>query len=90
MRTMIDASEDTAGEMMAMEADTPATLTTTLYDLIAAVQDVVDPHNDALVVATVQHMLCAGRATWGRDVMAFGNRPPHPLRGRRMRMAVSV
>jgi hypothetical protein len=73
-----------------MEADTPATLTTTLYDLIAAVQDVVDPHNDALIVATVQHMLRAGRATWGSDVVAYGNRHPHPLRGRRMRIAVSA
>lgn len=89
MRTVIDASEDTAGEMAVMEADTPATLTTTLYDLIAAVQDVVDPNNDALVVATVQHMLRAGRATWGSDV-AGGNRRLHPLRGRRMPLAVSA
>lgn len=81
MHTVIDASEDTAGEMV-MEANTPATLTTTLYDLIAAVQDVVDPHNDTLVVATVQHMLRAGRATWGSDVVACGNRRPHPLHGK--------
>jgi hypothetical protein len=90
MRTVIDASEDTAEEMMATEAVPPATLTTTLYDLIAAVQDVAGSHNDALVVATVQHMLRAGRATWGSDVVACGNRPPHPLRGRRRPLAVSA
>ena len=41
----------------------PATITTTLYDLIAALQDVVQPDEDALVVATMVHLLCTGRIT---------------------------
>ena len=39
---------------------TSATVTTTLYDLIATIQDIVGPGNDRLVVATVVHMLSAG------------------------------
>jgi len=39
---------------------TSVTVTTTLYDLIATIQDVVGPGNDRLVVATVVHMLSAG------------------------------
>ena len=42
----------------------PAPITTTLYDLIAALQDVVPPGEDALVVATMVHLLCTGRITW--------------------------
>src|SRR5262245_25550340 len=41
----------------------PATITTTLYDLIAALQDVVQPGEDALVVATMVHLLCTERIT---------------------------
>ena len=40
------------------------TITTTLYDLIAALQDVVQPGEDALVVATMAHLLRTGRMTW--------------------------
>src|SRR5262252_436370 len=41
----------------------PATITTTLYGLIEALQDVVQPGEDALVVATMVHLLCTGRIT---------------------------
>jgi hypothetical protein len=41
----------------------PATITTTLYDLIAALQDVVHPGEDTLVVATMVHLLSTGRMT---------------------------
>ena len=37
-----------------------ATTTTTLYDLIATMQDVGGPDNDGLVVATVRDMLSVG------------------------------
>ena len=57
--TTIIAPVETAGIAHAARA-TPATVTTTLYDLIAAIQDVVGPGNDRLVVATVVHMLSAG------------------------------
>ena len=43
---------------------TPACTTTTLYELIAALQDVVGPDNDALVVATVVRLLRSGQLTF--------------------------
>ena len=47
-----------------MEADAPTCLTTTLYDLMAALHDVVAPHEDALVVALVALWLRTGRITF--------------------------
>ncbi len=43
------------------------TVTTNLYSLVEAVQNEVGPENDALIVATVMHLLRAGHATyrWG-------------------------
>jgi hypothetical protein len=41
----------------------PSRLTTTLYALIAAIQDVVDPEDDALVVVTVVHLLRSRRVS---------------------------
>ena len=49
----------------------PATITTTLYDLIAALQDVVHPGEDALVVATMVHLLCTGRITLRSGIEAL-------------------
>jgi hypothetical protein len=40
------------------------TVTTTLYELIEAVQNKIGPENDELVVATVMSLLHAGRATF--------------------------
>ncbi len=45
-----------------------STVTTTLYDLIAAVQDSVNPDEEELVVPTVVHMLLVGRATSSGDM----------------------
>jgi hypothetical protein len=42
----------------------PTSVVTTLYDLIAAIQDVVDPDDDALVVATLRYILETRAATW--------------------------
>jgi hypothetical protein len=39
-------------------------LTTTLYELLTALHEVVGPEEDALVVATVRYLLQAGRLTW--------------------------
>jgi len=58
MTTSIDPVE--TGVMASAALATSATVTTTLYDLIATIQDVVGPGNDRLVVATVVHMLAAG------------------------------
>jgi hypothetical protein len=41
----------------------PSCIITTLYELIAVLQDVVGPDNDPLVVATVVHLLRSGRLT---------------------------
>lgn len=40
------------------------TLTTTLYDFIAAVQDAIEPGEEALVVPIVTRVLRAAGATW--------------------------
>ncbi len=58
MTTSIDPVE--TGVIAPAALATSATVTTTLYDLIATIQDVVGPGNDHLVVATVVHMLAAG------------------------------
>ena len=66
MATIIDSCEEQAGgcvETAVIAYAAPATLAranTTLYDLIAAIQDTVGPGDDARVVATVVHMLSAG------------------------------
>jgi hypothetical protein len=53
---------------MGMQGEAPPScLTTTLYDLIAAIQDGLSPDDDALVVATVVHLLRSGRLTWYRQ-----------------------
>lgn len=70
MHTVVDPSE---AESVATVVETPATITTTLYDLIAAVQAAVGPDDDALVVAAVLHMLRSGRATWRGDIVADVN-----------------
>lgn len=41
-----------------------APLTMTLYDLVAAVQDILGPERDDQVVATVSAVLRAGHVTW--------------------------
>lgn len=48
------------------------TVTTSLYDLVEAVQNEVGPNNDELIVATVMHLLRDGYATTRRRV-----RMPH-------------
>ena len=46
------------------------TVTTNLYELVEAIQDQVGPEEDGLVVATVMHLLRAGRATFLYDMGA--------------------
>jgi hypothetical protein len=40
----------------------PASITTTLYDLVAALNAEVNPEDDALVAAAVVHIINANRA----------------------------
>jgi hypothetical protein len=63
MATMMDQSEVTAVGRTRPRATRPSPLPLTLYDLITAIQDVVGPADDGLVVATVRHLLGAGRLT---------------------------
>ena len=44
----------------------PARITTTLYELIEAIQEVVDPQDDALVVATMVHLLTSWKCSIGQ------------------------
>jgi hypothetical protein len=48
-------------------------LTTTLYDVSAAIQAVLSPDDRALVVATVVDRLRCGRLTWlGKSIEPLG------------------
>jgi hypothetical protein len=69
-------NEDKTCASAVLEQPALTTLTTTLYDLVAAVQDSVGPERDDLVVATVVSLLRAGYVTWGRARTA----PPLLLR----------
>ena len=64
MATVMERGEEAPVTTAGLEVATPARLTTTLYDLIAAIQDGLSPDDDALVVATVVHLLRSGRLTW--------------------------
>jgi hypothetical protein len=55
---------------------TPSRCTTTLYDLIAALQATVGPDDDALVVATVAHLLRSGHLTVIETAGTWGRRTP--------------
>jgi hypothetical protein len=74
MHTVIDPCED--GGVVTVEPSVrkdaaPATITTTLYGLIAALHEVVDPGEEALVVATVVSMMRAGRLIWRNSTVAL-------------------
>ena len=47
-----------------MFTSVPATGTTTLYDVISALQDIAGPEGDDLVVATMMSLIHSGRLTW--------------------------
>jgi alpha-ketoglutarate-dependent taurine dioxygenase len=57
------------------QKDKPSRLTTTLYDLFAALQDVTEPDEEPLVIALVTHWLRKGRIT----LSAATNRCPTSL-----------
>jgi hypothetical protein len=63
MSTGMEAGEVATVATGMQRAVTPSRLTTTLYDLMAALQDVVGLEDDALVVATMVHLLQSGRLT---------------------------
>lgn len=55
-------------------------LSITLADLITAIQDVVGPEDDGLVVATVRHLLRSGRLS-GRGTGTRRDPPPRRATG---------
>lgn len=63
MQTVLCPGIVESGATAVHAAATPAHRTTTLYDLIAALQEVVGADN-TLVVATVVHLLRSGRLSW--------------------------
>ena len=64
MAPMTHHSASAHGETGMHEAATLSCRSTTLYDVIAAIQDRLSPDDDALVVGTVVHLLRSGRLTW--------------------------
>ena len=60
-------------EITLKQKDTSSSIVTTLYDLIATIQDVVDPDDNALVVATLRSMLSAGDTTWRANIMSYAD-----------------
>jgi len=73
MPSLVDPTERASVETAVLEDGAPTSITTTLYDLLAAIQDAVGPDDDALAVATVWHVLQAGRVTWRGDVVTCVN-----------------
>jgi hypothetical protein len=53
--------EGAASEVMGKEI--PECIVTTLFDVVAVLQDLLDPDNDRLVVATVVYLLSSGLLT---------------------------
>jgi len=66
MQTVLSPSKVDRGGTEGHEEARPSHYTTTLYALVAAIQDVVGPEDDAQVVATLVHLLRSGRLTWVR------------------------
>ena len=64
MAPMMNGSTKAYGGTGMQKAGTPAYLITTLYDVIAAIQDGLSPDDDTLVVATVVDLLRSGRLAW--------------------------
>lgn len=69
MLTMTAHSETQTPSPVVSERAASTKRTTTLYDLIAAVQDMVSPdQDDAIVVATVAALLRTGAVTWSEPL----------------------
>jgi hypothetical protein len=62
----------------------PSSRPLTLYDLITAIQDVVGPGEDGLVVAIVRHLLRSGRLTGPGPESGGAHRSPKRRGGRKV------
>jgi hypothetical protein len=63
MNAVVTPQQGQVLEAGQMTAEAPARLATTLYDVIAALQSVVGPDEDGLVVAITADWLRRGRIT---------------------------
>ena len=62
MNAVVNSAEELAAESAStMEVSRSSCITTTLYDLIDALQATVEPDDDGHVVETVTHWLRSGR-----------------------------
>jgi hypothetical protein len=65
MHTVVDPFKvQKVGTDVAVEATMPLRITTTLFDLMAAMHAVVGPDEDVLIVATMVYLLRSGRITF--------------------------
>jgi len=67
MGTVMEAVEGEGMASPGRKEETSSCITTTLEELLAALQDMMGPENDAQVVATVTHLLRSGRLTFPRQ-----------------------
>ena len=70
---------------LGMPGEATSCLTTTLYDVIATIQDGLRPDDDVQVVASVVHLLRSGRLTWAREASVHLDQT-QPMRGRPARV----
>lgn len=66
MQTVPDLSQISTIDMRVAGKAAPAKHRTTLYDLIEALQNIMPPEADAMVTATVVHLLRSGQITFLR------------------------
>ena len=76
MQIALSPSKVESGGTEEHKEATPSRYTTTLYALLAAIQDVAGPEDDAQVVATIVHLLRSGQLTW----LGQTSVPPDPSR----------
>ena len=84
MATVMDRGEMTTIGRGRPGAARPSRRPITLYDLITAIQDVVGPEDDRLVVATMRHLLQSGRLTWlgeGRQECVWASHRERGMQG---------
>lgn len=73
MLTLTDPIETASVKPSGRQAAAAPSMTTTLYDLIGAIQAASDSDDDAVVVATLLHVLRSRRARWHGNAVDDGN-----------------
>ena len=86
MQTVLISDKGGRGETEGHKEAMPSRVTTTLYHLVAALQEVAGA-DDAQVVATLVHLLRAGRLTWGGPARGPLGLSRHAAMGTRQRVS---